>query len=61
MSDETPEPGIRCKVKTSDGEEIGVWTGHMWASEDGSRLLDGIESWEPAPHEDELRVIMPDD
>ncbi len=53
MADEssTPEAGSRCKVKTSDGEEIAVYTGFMWATEDGSRILDpeDVESWEEEP------------
>ena len=59
MADQdTPEAGERCRVKTSKGEEIAIWTGHMWASEDGSRILDGsaIESWEEAPSEGELTI-----
>ncbi|MFP4074451.1 MAG: hypothetical protein ACLFVZ_10475 [Actinomycetota bacterium] len=56
---ETPEAGERCRVKTSKGEEIAIWTGHMWASEDGSRIIEGseIESWEEAPSEGELKII----
>ena len=64
MSDQdTPEAGERCKVKTGKGEEIAIWTGHMWASEDGSRILDEgeIESWEEAPSEGELKIIKQDE
>lgn len=55
---DTPEAGTRCKIKSSQGDEIAVWTGHMWASEDGSRIIDEgeIESWEEAPHEGELEI-----
>lgn len=55
---DTPEAGTRCKVKTGEGDELAVWTGHMWATEDGSRILEGaeIESWEEAPSEGELEV-----
>lgn len=58
---DTPEAGQRCKVKTGESEEIAVWTGHMWASEDGSRIIEGeeIESWEEAPHEGELKIVRP--
>ena len=64
MADEssTPEAGSRCKVKTSGGEEIAVYTGHMWAAEDGSRILDPgeIESWEEEPLGDgEFQVAGP--
>ncbi len=64
MADEnTPEAGERCKVKTGAGEEIAVWTGHMWASEDGSRILGSseIESWEEAPSEGELTITKQDE
>lgn len=55
---DTPEAGTRCKVKTGEGEELAVWTGHMWASEDGSQIIDTsqIESWEEAPSEGELEI-----
>lgn len=57
MADETktPEAGSRCKVKTSEGEEIAVYTGFMWATEDGGRILDSgeIDSWEEEPLGDE--------
>lgn len=58
----TPEAGERCKVATAGGEQIAIWTGHMWASEDGSRLLDSeqIESWQEAPAGGDLEVKMPD-
>lgn len=60
---DTPEAGERCRVKTGKGEEIAVWTGHMWASEDGSRILEGseIESWEEAPQKGELKIIQQDE
>lgn len=59
----TPDAGQRCRVKADKGEEIAVWTGHMWASEDGSRIIESeaIESWEEAPHEDELTITRPDE
>ncbi len=63
MSDEkNPEAGQRCKVATGGGEEVAVWTGFMWASEDGSRLIDeaDIKSWEAAPAEGELKVTFPE-
>ena len=56
MANEYPEPGTRAKVQTDEGEEIAVHTGHMWASEDGSRIIDNVESWEEAPSESELTV-----
>jgi len=62
MSDKgTPEAGERCKVKTGAGEEIAIWTGHMWASEDGSRIIEGsdIQSWKEAPCETPLEIIRP--
>lgn len=62
MSDEkTPEAGERCKVTTGQGEEIAVWTGHMWASEDGSRIIDAadIQSWTESPSETPLEIIRP--
>ena len=55
MSD-TPEAGARCKVQTDDGEEIAVYTGHMYASEDGSRIIENVKSWEEAPSEGLLRI-----
>lgn len=64
MSDkDTPEAGERCKVKTGKGEEIAIWTGHMWASEDGSRIIEGseIKSWKEAPSEGELKIIRQDE
>ncbi len=65
MSDDTntPEPGQRCRVTADQGEEIAVWTGHMWASEDGSRIIESetIESWEEAPHEGDLQIIRQDE
>ncbi len=58
-----PEPGERCKVQLSDGETIAVWTGHMWAADNGQRILSEaeIQSWEVAPSEGELKVIRPDE
>lgn len=59
MSDQdTPEAGTRCKAKTGKGEEIAIWTGHMWATEDGDRIIEAeeIESWEEAPSEGELTI-----
>jgi hypothetical protein len=64
MADQdTPEAGERCKVRTGKGEEIAIWTGFMWATEDGSRILEGseIESWEEAPHEGELTIRKQDE
>ena len=60
---DTPEAGERCKVKCGGKEEVAIWTGFMWASEDGSRIIDGddIESWVEAPSEGELKVIYPDE
>lgn len=55
MSD-TPEPGTRVKVQTDDGEEIAVYTGHMYGSEDGSRIIENVQSWEEAPSEGELAI-----
>jgi hypothetical protein len=59
----TPEAGERCKVKTAKGEEIAIWTGFMWACEDGSRIIEGseIESWEEAPSEGELTIRKQDE
>lgn len=59
---ETPEAGERCQVKTASGEETAIWTGHVWASEDGSRLIEAeaIESWQEAPLGGDLVVKMPD-
>lgn len=58
----TPEAGERCKVRTAEGEQTAIWTGHVWASEDGSRLIevDAIESWQEAPAGGDLEVKMPD-
>lgn len=59
---DNPEAGERCTVKTADGEETAVWTGHVWAADDGSRLIDAeaIQSWEAAPIGGDLEVRMPD-
>lgn len=59
MSDQdTPEAGERCKVKTDEGERIAIWTGHMWAAEDGSEIIESakIESWKEAPSPEELTI-----
>jgi len=58
---QTPEAGERCKVTCGGKEEIAIWTGHMWASEDGSRIIEGsdIESWKEAPCETPLEIIRP--
>ena len=64
MSDkDTPEAGERCKVKTGKGEEVAIWTGHMWATEAGSRIIaaEEIQSWEEAPSEGELKIIKQDE
>jgi len=64
MADQdTPEAGERCKVKTGKGEEIAIWTGHMWASEDGSRIIESseIQSWKEAPSEGELTIRKQDE
>ncbi len=60
---ETPEAGTRCRVELNEGQELAVWTGHMWATEDGSRILEGaeIKSWEKAPHEGELEIRKEDE
>ncbi len=60
---DTPEAGERCKVKTDEGERIAIWTGHMWAAEDGSEIIEGskIESWKEAPSEGELKIIRQDE
>lgn len=60
---DTPEAGMRCRVQLDEGEEIAVWTGHMWATADGSRIIEGseIESWEKAPHEGELEIRRQDE
>jgi len=60
---DTPEAGERCTVKCGGKEEIAIWTGFMWASEDGSRIIEGsdIESWTEAPSPGELKVIYPDE
>ena len=60
MSDDTPEAGERCKVATDDGEAIAIWTGHVWASEDGSKIFESVSSWTEEPTEGELGVTMPD-
>jgi hypothetical protein len=63
MADQkTPEAGERCTDKTTEGEQTAIWTGHVWASEDGSRLIDSdpIESWQEAPTGGDLEVKMPD-
>lgn len=60
MSDDTPEAGERCKVTTDDGEEIAVWTGHVWASEDGSRIIETVKSWKEEPTPGDLEVQMPE-
>ena len=56
MSDDTPEPGTKAKVQTDDGEETAVHTGHMWASEDGSRIIENVKSWEEIPAEGDLEI-----
>ena len=56
MFDDTPEPGTRAKVETDDGSEIAIHTGHAWASEDGSRLIENVKSWEEQPTEGELAI-----
>ena len=56
MSDEMPEPGTKAKVQTDDGEETAVYTGHMWGSEDGSRIIENVKSWEEIQSEGELEV-----
>jgi len=63
MADKTPENGQRCTVKTAKGDELAVWTGFMWATADGSRIIEGadIKSWEPAPFEDELTIRKQDE
>lgn len=60
---DTPESGTRCKVTCGGKEEVAVWTGHMWAAEDGSRIIDGpeVQSWTEAPSEGELKVIRQDE
>lgn len=52
MSEDTPEPGTKAKVLTDDGEEIAVHTGHMWASEDGGRILENVRAWKEIPADD---------
>lgn len=52
MSDDTPEAGIKAKVQTDDGEETAVHTGHMWATEDGSKIIENVKSWEEIPADD---------
>lgn len=58
----TPEPGGKCRVQTDEGEQTAIWTGHVWASEDGSSLIDAdkIESWEEEAPVKEMEVKMPD-
>ncbi len=56
MSDDTPEPGTKAKVQTDDGEETAVHTGHMWASEDGSRIIENVKAWEEIQGEAALEV-----
>lgn len=60
---ETPEAGTRCRVELSDGKQLAVWTGHMWATDDGSRILESseIQSWKEAPHEGELEIRKQDE
>ena len=53
---DTPEPGTRVNVQTDDGEEIAVYTGHMYGSEDGSKIIENVKSWEEAPNEGELEI-----
>lgn len=50
-----PGAGTRCKAKISEREEILVYTGYMWAAEDGGRILEEgkVESWEEAPRDEE--------
>ena len=62
MSEDTPEAGTRVTVETDEGSEVAVYTGHTFASEDGSRLIEGVKSWQEAPLEDELKVTgVPDE
>ncbi|MCH9649025.1 MAG: hypothetical protein K0U98_12370 [Deltaproteobacteria bacterium] len=64
MSDtDKPEAGERCKVQTSDGETEAIWTGHCWAVDNGSKILDetGVQSWEAAPLQDELKITRPEE
>lgn len=56
MFEDVPEPGTKAKVQTDDGEETAVHTGIMWASEDGSRIIENVKSWEEIPDEGELEI-----
>ena len=56
MSNDHPEPGTRVKVQTDDGEEVAVYTGHSYGSEDGSRIIENVKSWEEAPQEGALEI-----
>lgn len=60
---DTPEAGERCRIKTAKGEEIAIWTGFMWASEDGSRIIEAsdIQSWKESPSEGELTIRKQDE
>jgi hypothetical protein len=62
MSEQEPEAGARSRVETAGGEGCAVGSGLMWASENGSRLIDASEnkSWKAAEPLAELTVTYPD-